>query len=128
MSLVLPVLPVAQALSEGEMLDDVTILRPGAYTIDADGGTLPGSDTEVATVKGRISAKVLQTDVEQITAAALKQGGYSKVAIPRDTDVEGTDRVRVVSLRNGTTEVFTIAELVPLGTFAVHRKLIVQAA
>jgi len=110
------------------MLDTVVVLRPGAATVTAGGGRLPGADTTVATVAGRFSPKVLATDIEQITDGMLQQGGYAKVVIPRATDVRSTDRVRVTSARHGTTTLYTIAELVPLGSFSVHRKLIVKEA
>lgn len=107
------------------MLDAVTVLRRGAATEDALGGHSYGADTQVATTTGRISA-LKGRDLERIIAGGVAQEGLQRLSVPRGADVRGTDRVRVVSARNGTTKTFEVVEIAPLGSLAVHRKLIVR--
>lgn len=124
MSIVLGVLPKVIALTEGEMPDTVTIHRPGAPTANEYGAMVPGADTDTVT-KGRIS-QVGGTDHESDIAGEQRMQGWQSLTVPLAASVLVSDTVTVVSARHGTTKVYTIEELVPASSFAVHRKLIVR--
>ena len=125
MSILTGVLPRIQSLSEGEMLDTVTIHRPGAATANAGGAMVASGNTDTSTV-GRIGP-VEATDVEEIVSGELRQDGLEKLTLPLGTDIKGTDTVTVVSARHGTTVNYTVEGVAPRSTFAVHRKAFVRA-
>lgn len=124
MSLLSGVLPRMEALSTGEMPDTVTIHRPGVATANEYGAMVPGSPAETLTT-GRITA-LDASDVETLVSGEMQQSGLEKLTVPRDVDIRGTDTVTVESDRHGTTTVYTVEGLIPLGTFAVHRKVLVR--
>lgn len=124
MSIIAGVLPKLQGISEGEMLDAVTIHRPGAATSNEYGAMVPGAASNVSTT-GRISP-VDATDLEAVSGGEIRQEGLEKLTVPRATDVRGSDTVTVVSARHGTTKHYTVEGVLPLSTFSVHRKVLVR--
>lgn len=125
MSIFTGVLPKLQALTEGEMLDTVTIHRPGAATSNAGGAMVASGNTDTETV-GRIGP-LDATDTEDIVSGELRQVGLEKLTLPLGTDIRGTDTVSVVSARHGTTVNYTVEGVAPKSTFAVHRKAFVRS-
>jgi len=123
MSIISPVLPQVQALSEGEMLDTVTI-HPATVSQSAYGGKTTTEGSDVSTI-GRVSPLSLK-DLEGVIAGELRTEDWQTLTIPRDVGISGDDRVTVVSARNGTTTEYTVEQVVPRSTFAVHRKAIVR--
>lgn len=124
MSLLTGVLPLIRALSEGEMLDIVTIHNAGAVSQSTYGGkaVVPGAD--VVTV-GRV-APLDATDLERVIEGELRQEGLMRLTIPRDVDVSDDATVTVIAEQDGTTTEYTVEAVLPFSTFAVHRKLIVR--
>lgn len=125
MSVIARVLPRAQALSEGEMLDAVTIHTPGASTPNEYGAPVNGAATDAVTV-GRV-VPLDANDLEAARAGELRIEGLEVLKIPLATAITGRDSVTVVSARHGTTTDFDVEGVVPLSTFSVHRKALVRA-
>lgn len=119
------VLGTLQRTTESGMPDTVFIERPGADVEDEGGGRTEGPPTTTATV-GRIGAMDSGTAQERERAGQVVQDGTEKLVVPMNTDVRGTDRVVVTSARHGTTTRYTVEQVVPLGTYSVHRTLIVK--
>ncbi len=118
---------VFQKLSLGEMPDTFRVFRPPTSTIDALGGEVSGGEPlQVATGPCRIRA--LNTPEEQEVAAQLKQMDVEVLVVPKETDVRETDTVEVDKVRAGITAAYSIVGLMPLGSFAVHRKALVRRA
>lgn len=124
MSIVAGVLPSLQALSEGEMPDTVTIHRPGAATANAGGAMVAAAGTEIATV-GRVSP-LSEQDREALVSGQVRTEGWQRLTIPRAVEIRGTDTVTVVSVRNGTTTEYTVEQVVPPGSFAVHHSALLR--
>lgn len=124
MSILTGVLPRIQALTEGEMLDAVTIHRPGAATANAGGAMVASGNADTETV-GRIGP-LDATDTEDIVSGELRQVGLEKLMLPLGTDIRGTDTVTVYSARHGTTVNYTVEGVAHQSTFAVHRKAFVR--
>lgn len=126
MSIVAGFLPRVQAISEGEMLDTVTIHRASAGTANEYGAIVAGSPSDVST-KGRISP-LDANDLEGVFGGEARQDGLEKLTIPRTVAVDANDSLTVVSARQGTTRNYTVEGVLPLSTFGVHRKVLVRAA
>jgi hypothetical protein len=126
MSIIVPVLPQLQALTEGEMLDAVTIHRPGAATANPGGAMVQGAPTDGYTV-GRVRP-VDATDTEAIVSGQLRQDGLEKLTLPLGTSVDNADTVTVVSARHGTTVNYTVEGVARTSTLAVHLKVFVRRA
>lgn len=126
MSLLTGVLPQVQALSEGEMLDTVTIHTAGAVSQDAYGGKSVAAGSDVST-KGRISP-LDASDLEGVFQGERRQEGLMRLTIPRGAAVSDNATVTVVSARHGTTTNYTVEAVLPLSSLSVHRKLIVRQA
>jgi hypothetical protein len=124
MSILTGVLPSLQALSEGEMPDTVTIHRPGAATANAGGAMVPAGSSDISTV-GRIST-LSEQDRETLVSGQVRTEGWQRLTIPRAVEVRGTDTVTVASARNGTTTDYTVEQVVPSGSFAVHHSALLR--
>lgn len=115
-------------LSEDAMPDTVTVISFGPVTSTTGGGKVAGSITETATI-GRLSVGSLnQSDREAERAGQIRQAETVTLAIPATTIVSGTDMIRVASARYGETRTYTIEEVVPFGSYSVHRTLILTPA
>lgn len=104
------------------MPDTVTI-HGGAVTQSAYGGKTVGSGGDVST-KGRVSP--LSKDLETVVEGERRTEDWQTLTIPRGVAVTGEDTITVVSARNGTTTLYTVEQVVPRSSFAVHRKVIVR--
>lgn len=118
-------LGVFERLSTGEMPDSFRVLRAPASTFDALGGEVSGG-APVEVDSGACRIRALGTPEEREIAMQLKQVDVEVLVMPKETDVRETDTVEVTVARTGQTATHTILGLVPLGSFAVHRKAIVR--
>lgn len=112
-----------QALSEDTMPDTAVFRTPGGYTLNPSGSQVLQPATEVTT-KGRLTA--LKGSKEAERWGRLADENDFLLTIPAATAVTGTATVRVTSARFGTTKDYTIEQVAPLGSFSVHRELIVK--
>jgi hypothetical protein len=113
-----------QAIAEGVMLDTVTLQRPGERTALPGGGSTfaPGAIVHTAGRVGPLS----KSTVEAVSADQLRQEGVEQLSVPLGTEVQGDETATLVSARHGTTTVYDVVGVVPAGTYAVERKLLVR--
>jgi hypothetical protein len=123
-SLIANALPQIQTISEGEMLDAVTVHTAGAVSQDTYGGKVVAAGSDVTTV-GRISP-LDANDLEQIVEGERRQPGLMRLTLPRATTITADATVTVVSARHGTTRTYSVESVLPLSTFGVDRKVIVK--
>ena len=125
MSVIAGVLPRMRSLSEGEMLDAVTIHTPGGGTFNEYGAQVAGAASDVATV-GRVSP-LDANDLEAARAGELRIEGLERLTLPLETPVTGAATVTVVSARHGTSKTYDVEGVVPLSTFSVHQKVLMRS-
>lgn len=112
--------------SEAEMPDTVTIRSYAAPTVGEGGGQVPGAPTETGT-NGRI-APLSSLSPETERMGQLAQDGVEVLHVPLTASVGGSDRIVVESARHGTTTEYTVEGVMPLGSFAVDRTVLVKPA
>jgi hypothetical protein len=118
MGVVARILPTLQRITEAEMPDTVTIYRPGEATANAGGAMVPGEDTEIETV-GRVSSLSIE-DREGIIGGEQRTEGWQQLTVPVDVSLQLTDQISVGATR------YSIEQVVPRSSFAVHRKALVR--
>lgn len=119
----LDVLPELRAFSENNMPDSAQIYTPGAYTQDEGGGRIESAPTSV-TVPCRLSP--VTDPAEQEVAMRLQQVGLEVLTVPLETAVSVTGSVRHTSARDGAVADLTAVAVVPPGSFAVHKRVLVR--
>ena len=120
-------LDVFERLSVGEMPDAFRVFRPPPPTFDDLGGEVSGGEP-LQVASGACRIRALATPEEREVAQQLKQTDVEVLVMPKETDVRETDTVGVDKDRAGTTTAYGIIGLMPLGSFAVHRKALVRRA
>jgi hypothetical protein len=118
-------LDVFERLSTGEMPDTFRVLRTPESTFDDLGAEVSGG-APVEADSGSCRIRPLGTPEEREFALQFKQVDAEMLVVPRGTDVRETDTVEVTVARTGETATHAIVGLMPLGSFAVHRKALVR--
>jgi hypothetical protein len=112
-------------LSEDNMPDTCTIRTPGAL-VELDGGGWTTGAPTTATVACRLRPVREPDEVE--AAGKLQEQGLEVLTVPLDAVVTARAMMQHTSARDGAVTLFNVVGVVPLGSFAVHRKVLVQRA
>lgn len=114
-----------QAMSEDTMPDVVTIEDTYGEPMPDDIG---GAEYDLSMVQltfGRISP-LQNSALESEGGTQLAKDRLEVLVLPLDARVTDTSVITVDSVRFGTIVRYTVEEVVPCGTHAVHRKVIVK--
>lgn len=118
-------LTLLRRIKEDAMLDTVTVETEGDTVILPSGGWTY-TEGGAVTTKGMIGP-LSKTAIERFQAERLEYTGLEQLDVPLSAEIDGVDKVTVLSARHGTTRQYTVEGVTPLSTYAVSRTAIVKA-
>ncbi len=107
-------------MSEDTMPDTVIREIYPEPTADEGGGQVQGEPT-LAVTMGRLSVQRGSPEAER--SGRMAQENELILSLPLSEEVETDERVQVISPRLGTSLWYTVEQVLPSGSFSVHRKV-----
>lgn len=113
-----------KAMTESVMPDTAVFLTPGGRVATEGGGWTDAPVVASAAIPCRTAAA--EKPAEVAIADRLQEKGLEILVVPLGTPATANATVRVTSARSGLTTTYTIAGVVPLGSYSVDQRFLIR--